>query len=62
MSLFKVSDITPNLVFPKVFLIPQVVMSATRAPAMAGKSSACDLTNKGPRRVKIPSEAAAYSR
>lgn len=51
-----------QFLFPKVFLIPQVVMSATRAPAMAEKSSLCDLTNKGPRRVKILLEVAAYSR
>lgn len=49
-------------VFPKVFLIPQVVLSATRVPAMAEKSSLCDLTNNGPRRVKILLEAATYSR
>uniref|UniRef100_A0A3P8NHD5 Ras-related protein Rab-23 n=1 Tax=Astatotilapia calliptera TaxID=8154 RepID=A0A3P8NHD5_ASTCA len=48
--------------FPKVFLIQQVVMSATRAPATAEKSSLCVLTSKEPRRLKIPLEAAASSR
>lgn len=48
--------------FLKVFLIPLVVTSAARSPATAEKSSHCDLTNRGPRRVKILLEAAACSR
>lgn len=44
-----------------MFLIQQAVTSVTRTPATAEKSSICAPTSKGPRRVKIPLEAAAWS-
>lgn len=50
------------VLFFKVFLVPRVVTWATRAPAMAKKSSLCDPTNKEPRRAKIPSGAAVFYR